>query len=654
MKRLLLFNLFVAFVSLINAQVIINEVDADTPGYDTMEFIELKTSSANMALDNYVLVLFNGSNDASYLSIVLDGYTSDANGIFLLGTSTVTPSPDFIFSSAQNNIQNGADAVAIYYANASDFPYGTAVTSNNLIDALVYDTNDSDDSGLLTGLGQTVQYNEDGNGDKDNESILRQSDGSFISGTPTVGMLNDGSGIQTTTITISTTQSSYAEGDVFDITFTASDAVESDLAINFTIENGSFDSNDFSGNLTVTILNGETSSSTEISIVDDADDEGDETALVVFVDLDENYEAYNDNYSFTIEDDDYAVSDYGTPLNPSYDKVSSTAPEGYYDGLNGLSGQNLKNAITDLIADASEVRAQTYGDVWDMLKEADVNPENNNQVWLLYTEQGRNKSDQQGSGTSVGKWNREHIYPQSRGGFSDGTSTSADGMDVYMTTDASHTEHAHGDAHGLRPADSSENSSRSNSDYGEEYDGPDGNEGSWQGDVARSLFFMALRYDALGLVEGNPDNSTVGSLGDLTYLLAWNESDIPDDYEMHRNNVIYKWQHNRNPFIDMPELVDYVYGSKQNQVFSISTDVNDEVSLSNSGYVFFNSGSQCLVFQNIDVNAEVKLYNINGSLIKNIVYKGEPVNMSNISKGIYIYVIKTDTDVLTGKINKIF
>lgn len=68
--------------------IIINESDSDTPGVDTAEFIELKTPQPNSPLDGYVLVLFNGSKsggDSSYFALNLDGFTSDFNGLFVLG-----------------------------------------------------------------------------------------------------------------------------------------------------------------------------------------------------------------------------------------------------------------------------------------------------------------------------------------------------------------------------------------------------------------------------------------------------------------------------------------------------------------------------------------------------------------------------------------
>ena len=78
------------------SQVVINEIDADNPGSDNKEFVELKSSLPNFSLNGYVLVFFNGQTGAgtlSYYSLDLDGYTTDVNGIFHFGNSQVSPSP---------------------------------------------------------------------------------------------------------------------------------------------------------------------------------------------------------------------------------------------------------------------------------------------------------------------------------------------------------------------------------------------------------------------------------------------------------------------------------------------------------------------------------------------------------------------------------
>lgn len=173
------------------ANIVINEIDADTPGDDAAEFVELYDGGVgNVSLNGLVAVFFNGSNDLSYAAFDLDGFTTDANGFFVLGNAAVA-GVDLVFGN--NGLQNGADAVAIYRGNAADFPTNTAPTTANLVDAIVYDTNDADDTGLLSGLGETVQFNESGGGDSANQSLARNPDGTgtFVSLAPTPGATND-------------------------------------------------------------------------------------------------------------------------------------------------------------------------------------------------------------------------------------------------------------------------------------------------------------------------------------------------------------------------------------------------------------------------------------------------------------------------------
>lgn len=160
-----------------NPTLVINEVDADTPSTDVAEFIELfDGGSGNSTLDGYTLVLFNGSNNESYLAIDLDGYSTDANGYFVLGNSAIASA---VITFANATMQQGPDAVALYQDDAANFPNGTAVTTANLIDALVYDTNDADDAELLTLLnaGQP-QVNEGGGGSSPDHSNQRCANGS--------------------------------------------------------------------------------------------------------------------------------------------------------------------------------------------------------------------------------------------------------------------------------------------------------------------------------------------------------------------------------------------------------------------------------------------------------------------------------------------
>ena len=177
--------------------LLINEIDADTEGTDDKEFVELYDGGiGNTALDGFVVVFYNGSSDTSYASFDLTGYTTNNQGYFVLGNAAITQA-DLTFPN--NGLQNGADAVALYQAAAADFPNGTAVTATNLIDAVVYDTSDADDTGLIAVLtpGQP-QINENELGKKDMLSIQRFENGSgnpretgtFINALPTPGAAN--------------------------------------------------------------------------------------------------------------------------------------------------------------------------------------------------------------------------------------------------------------------------------------------------------------------------------------------------------------------------------------------------------------------------------------------------------------------------------
>ncbi len=126
--------------------VLINELDSDTPGSDTAEFVELyDDGTGGTDLSGLVLVFFNGSDDRSYYAVDLDGATTDGDGYAVIGSAALAGAVTLPASA----IQNGPDAVALYEGDAGDFPNGAALTTSGLRDALVYSTSDPTDNGLL-------------------------------------------------------------------------------------------------------------------------------------------------------------------------------------------------------------------------------------------------------------------------------------------------------------------------------------------------------------------------------------------------------------------------------------------------------------------------------------------------------------------------
>ena len=647
MKSPKLFLLFAFFyVSICTSQIVINEIDADNPGSDQLEFVELKSVNPNFPLDGYVLVFYNETNVSSYFAFDLDGYTTDINGIAHFGSSMVNPSPMGFFTG----IQNGPDVIALYQADATDFPFdsstntGTLVTTNNYIDGVAYTTNTSQPTNLMTALGITICTREN-----TSNSVQRKNDGTYEAKAPTPGVNNDGSGVVINYVTVATSQTNYNEGDSFNIVFTTDTPVTNQtLIINFTTANGSFMANDITGGFTVSIPVGQTTGQTFVTITDDSTDEGDEEMLIDVQGLPFGYSSANDNVIIRIYDNDFVVQTYGTPLNPTYGIIAPTTPAGYYDALEGLSGNALKQALQDIIANPNIVHAHNYGDIEYILKESDKNPQNSNQVWQMYVETPKPIIDYQTGSSNIGVWNREHIFPQSRGGFSGGTSSSADGISIWLPTDANDILAGHGDAHHIRAEDGAENSTRSNRDYGVDYNGPTGSQGSWHGDVARSLFYMAVRYNGLTLVNGDPADNIVGQMGDLATLLNWNTLDAADDFEMNRNNYIYTWQLNRNPFIDYPQLADYIFGSNFGQPWSFA--LSNENFQNNQVKVYPNPTTDYLIFSGIAGKAKAEIYSISGQLIVVHTFENESRLSIDLASGMYLVKVTHGNQSIHKKI----
>jgi hypothetical protein len=189
--------MLICFAAAANAQVsvIINEIDSDTPGTDAAEFVEL-FGTPNGSLTGLVVVFYNGSNDQSYAAFDLDTFSLNASGFFVLGNTGVS---NVGLTFAGNTLQNGQDAVALYTGDATDFPNNTPVTTANLIDAIVYDTSDADDPGLLVLLNASQpQVDENASAASADVSVSRCPNGTggarntstYVVSTPTPGTGN--------------------------------------------------------------------------------------------------------------------------------------------------------------------------------------------------------------------------------------------------------------------------------------------------------------------------------------------------------------------------------------------------------------------------------------------------------------------------------
>ncbi len=243
----------------------------------------------------------------------------------------------------------------------------------------------------------------------------------------------------------------------------------------------------------------------------------------------------------------YTPKDYVVTVEEGQHMMSVRIPDNYYTSASSMSGSELRNKLKTIVS--SGAKKLSYSMVWTMCENGDQNPDNSSQIWRLYKEQGMSKSEHS---TGSNGWNREHVWAKSHGDFGTSAGPGTDG-------------------HHLRASDAGENGNRSNLDFAD-VSGPRTKNGSFyepplsaKGDVARSIFYMAVRYGYT--VDNLGGQGKAARHGKLDDLLKWNELDPVDPYEVRRNNVIYGFQNNRNPFIDHPELVKYIFGDKKTTVW---------------------------------------------------------------------------------------
>ncbi len=233
-------------------------------------------------------------------------------------------------------------------------------------------------------------------------------------------------------------------------------------------------------------------------------------------------------------------------------------PAGYYDSAEGKQGDELKSALHDIIKGH---QALSYAGLLDAFAYTDCKP--NGKIWDIYSniEYSTNTGlcgdfEQEGD-----CWNREHTWPQSW--FNESTTPRCDLFQVY-------------------PTDGFVNAQRSNFPYGEVNQptytsgngsklGPCATTGyigtvfepidEYKGDIARSYFYMSVRYSGEDDDWGSSGMTNKSEIKPwaLTMLLRWSDEDPVSQKEIDRNNAVYGYQDNRNPFIDHPEYAHMIW-----------------------------------------------------------------------------------------------
>jgi endonuclease I len=231
----------------------------------------------------------------------------------------------------------------------------------------------------------------------------------------------------------------------------------------------------------------------------------------------------------------------------------------YYNSIDfNQTGNSLKTQLATLITNTHTTNLSYTPGVWEALKQTDLNPNNNTNVFLVYGYNDFNASiiddrnrGVNNNGGNTGDWNREHCYPKSLGN-----------PDLGTTGPGS-------DAHHLRASDVQFNSNRGNRAYADG-EGDAGTVGvnwypgdEWKGDIARMMMYMYVRYgnQCLATAVGASGTTYHADMPDI--FLEWNEEDPVNFYELNRNNILESLQGNRNPFIDNPYLATLIWGGPQ-------------------------------------------------------------------------------------------
>lgn len=245
------------------------------------------------------------------------------------------------------------------------------------------------------------------------------------------------------------------------------------------------------------------------------------------------------------------------------------APSGYYDAAKGKNKGELLKALESIVGKHTDVG---YGGLYDVYQTSDVTAEG--YIWDMYatTKYSPGTGDRCGNYSSIGDcYNREHSFPKSW--FNNASPMVSDAYHIY-------------------PTDGKVNGQRSNYPYGECANGTSvaskgdiralgklgtstfpGYKGKvfepddqYKGDFARTYFYMVAAYNSRvsSWSSEHLDGTSYPAFTTWTInlLLKWSRQDPVSQKEIDRNNAVSKWQHNRNPFIDYPELAEYIWGNR--------------------------------------------------------------------------------------------
>ena len=333
--------------------------------------------------------------------------------------------------------------------------------------------------------------------------------------------------------------------------------------------------------------------------------------------------------------------------------TNAQIPNGYYNAAAGLNGLPLKVALHNIIKNHTVISYSSLNN-----KYPTTDNKGGNIVWDIYSDIPYGtppytfsysvSADQCGNYSGEGDcFNKEHSWPQSW--------FNSSSIPIYS------------DLFQVYPTDGYVNNRRSNYPYGEvsipTWTSQNGSKlgpctfpgyastvfepiDEYKGDIARSYFYITVRYYSEGSSWPGSDMVTKSELKDWAFnmLYQWHINDPVSQKETDRNNAIYGIQHNRNPFIDHPDWVGLIL----NPVGIINVQ-NPQNNIS----IYPNPTNNVVTVSNIQPMTDIVLFDALGKEVKamhNINITTTNLDLSAFEKGYYLLQIMSEDAVFSRKI----
>jgi endonuclease I len=332
--------------------------------------------------------------------------------------------------------------------------------------------------------------------------------------------------------------------------------------------------------------------------------------------------------------------------------LSAQAPSDYYNSAENKKDASLKTALFNIIKNPD---VTTYAGLWTAFYSSDTRPDDW-KVWDMYSDIPDGtppyiyefQTDQCGNYNSENDcYNREHSFPKSWFG----------GEVSPMYRDLVH----------IYPTDGYVNAQRGNYPYGEvesanwtSQNGSKRGSGkssmgytdivfepidAYKGDFARTYFYMVTCYEdrvvawfnnaeAKPILAGNSYPAFKDWAVDL--LLKWHRQDAVSPKEIDRNNVVMDVQGNRNPFIDYPELVEYIWGNQKGEIWRSNVGIAEANIAEIEIYPMPAKDFIVVKAENSQQSFDYEISTISSQIIK----KGEAnfnkqINITSLQNGMY-------------------